>query len=81
MTAEPIAPPLPLDGADREVAKRTYFYDRLRGFFYGLLEPGWVTFSLIIAIRYYDMPDYLRRCCRRRGSPRSSSRRPVCLRR
>jgi predicted MFS family arabinose efflux permease len=60
MTAEPIPSPLPLDGADREVAKRTYFYDRLRGFFYGLLEPGWVTFSLIIAIRYYDMPDYLK---------------------
>ncbi len=60
MAAEPIPSPLPLDGADREVAKKTYFYDRWRGFFYGLLEPGWVTFSLIIAIRYFDMPDYLK---------------------
>jgi len=51
--------PLP-DGEDREVARLTYRYDRLRAFFYGMLEPGWVTFALIIAIRYYEMPDYLK---------------------
>ncbi|MBC2594252.1 MFS transporter [Ruficoccus amylovorans] len=60
MPAEPIPAPLPIDGADREAARQTYFYDRWRGFFYGLLEPGWVTFSLIIAIRHFDMPDYLK---------------------
>lgn len=51
---------MPQDGANREIARLTYRYDRLRAFFYGMLEPGWVTFALIIAIRYYDMPDVLK---------------------
>ncbi|MGE9294080.1 MAG: MFS transporter, partial [Puniceicoccales bacterium] len=60
MRPEPVVAPTLADGADRAVAKTTYFYDRWRGFFYGLLEPGWVTFSLLIAIRYFDMPVYLK---------------------
>ncbi|MEM8550625.1 MAG: MFS transporter, partial [Verrucomicrobiota bacterium] len=50
-------PAAQLDGSDRERARLTYKYDRLRAIFYGALEPCWVTLALIIAIRYYEMPE------------------------
>lgn len=38
-------------------AEQTYYYDKLRAPFYGILEAGWSTFALVIAIRYFDAPD------------------------
>ncbi|MGJ8651813.1 MAG: MFS transporter [Opitutaceae bacterium] len=38
-------------------AEQTYHYDKLRAPFYGILEAGWSTFALVIAIRYFDAPD------------------------
>lgn len=38
-------------------AEHTYRYDKLRAPFYGILEAGWSTFALVIAIRYFDAPD------------------------
>jgi MFS family permease len=37
-----------------EAASTTYYYDRLKAPFYGILEAGWTTFALVIAIRYFD---------------------------
>ncbi|MDP4643683.1 MAG: MFS transporter [Opitutales bacterium] len=38
-------------------AEQTYRYDILRAPFYGILEAGWSTFALVIAIRYFEAPD------------------------
>lgn len=38
-------------------AEQTYRYDILRAPFYGILEAGWSTFALVIAIRYFDAPE------------------------
>jgi hypothetical protein len=38
-------------------AEQTYRYDKLRAPFYGILEAGWSTFALVIAIRYFDAPE------------------------
>lgn len=38
-------------------AEQTYHYDKLRAPFYGILEAGWSTFALVIAIRYFEAPD------------------------
>jgi len=38
-------------------AEQTYRYDKLRAPFYGILEAGWSTFALVIAIRYFEAPD------------------------
>ncbi len=35
-------------------AASTYRYDRIKAPFYGILEAGWNTFALVIAIRYFD---------------------------
>ncbi|HKK19674.1 MAG TPA: MFS transporter [Opitutales bacterium] len=35
-------------------AATTYRYDRIKAPFYGILEAGWTTFALVIAIRYFD---------------------------
>ncbi|MFU8847834.1 MAG: MFS transporter [Opitutales bacterium] len=35
-------------------ASTTYRYDRIKAPFYGILEAGWSTFALVIAIRYFD---------------------------
>jgi len=40
-----------------ERAAATYRYDTLRAPFYGILEAGWGTFALIIAIRHFDAPE------------------------
>ena len=40
-----------------ERAAATYRYDTLRAPFYGILESGWGTFALIIAIRHFDAPE------------------------
>ena len=37
-----------------ELRKQTYKYDLLRGFFEGILSAGIQTFTLLIAIRYYN---------------------------
>jgi MFS family permease len=44
-----------MKAADRAAA--TYRYDKLRAPFYGILEAGWGTFALIIAIRHFDAPE------------------------
>lgn len=38
----------------------TYRYDRLRAPFSGMLEASWTTFGLLIAIRIYDAPVWLK---------------------
>jgi MFS family permease len=45
----PSAPP--------ELASATYRKDLLRAPFAGILEAGWATFALVIAIRYFDASD------------------------
>ncbi|MFO8026523.1 MAG: hypothetical protein R6U56_02535 [Opitutales bacterium] len=35
-------------------ANATYRFDRIKAPFYGILEAGWSTFALVIAIRYFD---------------------------
>lgn len=35
----------------------TYNCDRLRAPFFGVLEAGWITFGLLVAIRVYDAPE------------------------
>lgn len=47
-------------GVDRirlKKAEQTYRYDKLRAPFYGILEAGWSTFALVIAIRYFNAPE------------------------
>jgi hypothetical protein len=38
-------------------AAATYRNDVLRAPFYGILEAGWSTFALLIAIRHFDAPE------------------------
>jgi MFS family permease len=38
-------------------ASKTYRYDCFRAPFYGILEAGWSTFALVIAIRYFEAPE------------------------
>ena len=40
-----------------EAARITYRYDLLRSPFYGILEAGWTTLSLVIAIRAFAAPE------------------------
>jgi len=35
-------------------AASTYYLDRIKAPFYGILEAGWTTFALVIAIRHFD---------------------------
>jgi MFS family permease len=35
-------------------AKETYRYDLIKAPAYGVLEAGWATFALVVAIRYFD---------------------------
>lgn len=35
-------------------ANKTYRYDLLKAPAYGVLEAGWMTFALVVAIRYFD---------------------------
>ena len=37
-----------------QLASATYKKDLLRAPFAGILEAGWATFALVIAIRYFD---------------------------
>ena len=43
--------------ARSELASATYRKDLLRAPFAGILEAGWATFALVIAIRYFDASD------------------------
>ncbi|PXA02994.1 hypothetical protein DDZ13_14500 [Coraliomargarita sinensis] len=43
-----------LDVQRSKFAAATYLYDRIKAPFYGILEAGWNTFALVIAIRYFD---------------------------
>lgn len=45
---------------DTRQAKRTYRYDRLKSPFYGILESGWQSFALVIAIRQFEAPEALK---------------------
>ncbi len=38
-------------------AEKTYRFDILRSLCYGVLEAGWSTFALVIAIRYFEAPE------------------------
>ena len=40
-----------------ELASETYRKDLLRAPFAGILEAGWATFALVVAIRYFDASD------------------------
>ncbi|WP_162026966.1 MULTISPECIES: MFS transporter [unclassified Lentimonas] len=42
---------------DDDRAEATYRNDVLRAPFYGILEAGWSTFALLIAIRHFDAPE------------------------
>ena len=42
---------------EEERAAATYRNDLLKAPFYGILEAGWVTFVLLIAIRQFDAPE------------------------
>lgn len=46
--------PLESHSGQTENARKTYLYDKLRAPFYGVLDAGWSTFALVIAIRYFD---------------------------
>lgn len=39
---------------DKSRAGTTYRYDLIKAPFYGVLEAGWSTFALVIAIRYFE---------------------------
>lgn len=41
-------------------AARTYRNDRIRAPFLGLLEAGWSTFALVVAIRFFDAPESIK---------------------
>jgi MFS family permease len=41
----------------KDRAEATYRNDVLRAPFYGILEAGWATFALLIAIRHFDAPE------------------------
>ena len=43
-----------LDVQRSNLAQATYRNDLLRAPFMGILEAGWMTFALVIAIRYFD---------------------------
>lgn len=43
-----------LDVERSKLAQATYRFDLIKGPFYGILEAGWSTFALVIAIRYFD---------------------------
>lgn len=43
--------------AREDRAATTYRFDVIRAPFYGILEAGWGTFALIIAIRHFDAPE------------------------
>jgi MFS family permease len=43
--------------SEEERAAATYRNDVLRAPFYGILEAGWSTFVLLIAIRHFDAPE------------------------
>ena len=43
--------------ARSDLASETYRKDLLRAPFAGILEAGWATFALVIAIRYFDASD------------------------
>jgi len=43
-----------------ENTERTYHYDKWRSPFYGILEAGWNTFALVVAIRYFEAPDQIK---------------------
>ncbi len=38
-------------------ARATYRFDRIKAPFYGVLEAGWMSFSLVVAIRYFEAPE------------------------
>jgi len=41
-------------------AERTYRNDRFRSPFLGILEAGWSTFALVVAIRYFEAPENIK---------------------
>ena len=47
----------PPSSTDDDRAAATYRNDVLRAPFYGILEAGWSTFALLIAIRHFDAPE------------------------
>lgn len=44
----------------QDLTEQTYRYDKWRAPFYGILEAGWTTFALVIAIRYYNAPETIK---------------------
>jgi len=52
----------PLTDARRGRAEATYRNDLIKAPFYGILEAGWSTFALIIAIRYFEANEFAKAC-------------------
>jgi hypothetical protein len=46
--------------AHQNRAEATYRFDLLRAPFYGILEAGWTTFALLIAIRYFEASESIK---------------------
>lgn len=46
--------------SQNDLADRTYRLDCLRAPFYGILEAGWQTFALVVAIRYFEAPENIK---------------------
>src|SRR5690554_5082082 len=40
--------------------RRTFFFDRIRGTTQGIVQAGILTFGLLVAIRVYDAPNWLK---------------------
>lgn len=46
--------------AEGDNTKTTYFWDRVRGAFGGIIETGYMGFALIVAIQVYQAPDWVK---------------------
>ncbi len=52
--------PAPAEEIPASVTCQTYRLDRLRAPFQGVLEAGWQTMGLLVAIRAFNAPDFLK---------------------
>jgi Major Facilitator Superfamily len=53
---------------DRARARQAYRYDRVRGAMAGLIEAGWLSFTMIVVIRHFDAPPLLKALLNAAGS-------------
>jgi hypothetical protein len=58
--------PDPESAAER--AARAFRYDRVRGAMAGIIEAGWLSFTMLVAIRHFDAPPALKALLNAAGS-------------